>query len=60
MSLERRDCSFKATDGIELKGWLYPAGIKKPTIIISHGVSEQSGMTLSTFKLTAGAFLCTF
>lgn len=34
-----RDVEFKTYDGIKLRGTLFPAGEKKPCIIMNAGVS---------------------
>lgn len=37
-----RDVEFKTYDGVTLRGTLYPAGDKRPAIIMSNGVSSFS------------------
>ena len=34
----RKDIEFSTVDGLKLRGWLYSAGVKRPTIIMSNGV----------------------
>jgi hypothetical protein len=38
----RKDIEFTTTDGLKLRGWLYSAGEKRPTIILSNGVSRAA------------------
>ncbi|TVY29186.1 Polyketide transferase [Lachnellula hyalina] len=49
MSSPRRDISFKTTDGLELRGWFYPAGNKAPTVILSHGLTGIKELFLDAF-----------
>jgi hypothetical protein len=37
--LDRKDIEFTTHDGLKLRGWLYSAGNKRPTIIMTNGVS---------------------
>jgi hypothetical protein len=39
--MEGRNISFRAYDGVKLAGTLYSAGVKRPCIIMTHGVSSR-------------------
>jgi hypothetical protein len=40
MAPERRTVEFKTVDGLTLRGWFFPVGVKGPCIIMAHGVSD--------------------
>src|SRR5262249_8864802 len=55
----RRDISFKAEDGVTLRGWLYlpdRAAGQVPTIVMAHGFSAVKEMYLDQYAeaFTAG------
>lgn len=40
MAKDRQDVEFSTADGLKLRGLLFPAGERRPTIIMSPGVSS--------------------